>query len=168
MRNLVIVGIAAFLIGATGSWWVTTDYKEAQHAAAVAKADKANNALLQKKTEEVIKAERRAIDLNNKLEKVYAKEREAIDAVFLADLTSVGRSGGLCDWGRGPGSGGALPPVNPASDPAGASARCPRQLSDEASRFLLALAREADAVAAYAQLCHSWVVEDRGVSPKVE
>lgn len=157
MRNLIIVGAIAFSIGATGSWWVTADYKDAKHAAAVAKADKASNALLQKKTEEVIKAERRAIDLNNRLEKMYAKEREGIDAVFLADLTDVGRSGGLCDWGWGPSGSGALPPAKPPSDLTGASTGCPRQLSGEASRFLLTLAREADAIAAYAQLCHSWV-----------
>lgn len=158
MRNLVIIGAICLLSGVIGGWWVTDSYKDAKHAAAMAKADKASAALLQEKTEEVMTAERRATELNNKLERVYAKKTRAIDADYAGDLVRIGSADGrLCDPGRRPGSDGAVPPPRAPSGAAGAANGCAGELSSEASRFLLSQAREADAVAAYAELCHAWV-----------
>lgn len=159
MKNLIIVGAVCFLLGSVGSWWITADYKDARHAAAIAKADKASAALLQEKTEEVRRVERRATELNNKLERAYAKTRESIDADYAGDLVRIdGADGRLRDPGRGPCGDGAVPRTGAASSAAGAASGCAGELSGEATRFLLSQAREADAVTAYAELCHAWVM----------
>jgi hypothetical protein len=156
LQNQILALIAAILFGAFGSWWVTSDYYQAKYDAAVARQKAEATKVLQEATERAIAAERINNKLAQTLEVSHAQNREKLDAALTDNRKLARELGGLRDPGYREGSSCTMPATT--SGP-GIALRQPStsRLSAEATEFLLDFARDADRVAEYANLCHSWV-----------
>jgi hypothetical protein len=104
-------------------------------------------------TQAIIEKERDLTTLNNKLETEHATATQAIGALYDDNRRLASRIG-MRD--PTPTRRSTLPATNATSQCT--SATTESRLSDEATQFLLELARDADNAAQYANLCHQWAV----------
>lgn len=156
LQNQILALIAAIVLGAFGSWWVTSDYYQARYDAAVARQKAEASKALVEATDRAIAAERKHNQLAQILEVTHAQNRQKLDAALSDNRRLARELGGLRDPGYRE-SGNCTVPATPAGT--GIAIRQPAtgRLSAEASEFLLEFARDADRVAEYAALCHGWV-----------
>lgn len=159
----------AFAVGAALSvpltWYVTAEYKDARYTAVIERQKSEAATVLQRETEKVLAAERKAAKFKDELELQHAQSIEQVNQIMADNRRLAARLGGLRDPGRRPGCDGALPA---ASEPAAVDPKATAQgrlpdagegfLSADASRFIIDLAAEADRVAIYAQTCHEWAM----------
>jgi hypothetical protein len=168
LQNQILAAVAAIILGAFASWWVTSDYYQARYDAAIARQKAEAVKVLQEATDRAITAERKNTQLALSMEVDHAQNRQKLDTV-LADNRRLARElGGLRDPGYREG-GSCTVPATPAGT--GLAVRQPAtgRLSAEASDFLLEFARDADRVAEYANLCYDWVKKiNAGVTPGVQ
>lgn len=156
LQNQILALIAAIVLGAFGSWWVTSDYYQARFDAAVGRQKAEASKALVEATDRAVAAERKHNQLAQTLEVSHAQNRQKLDSA-LADNRRLARElGGLRDPGYREG-GNCTVPASPAGT--GIAIRQPAtgRLSAEASDFLLEFARDADRAAQYASLCHDWI-----------
>lgn len=155
LQSQILAAIAAIVIGAVGSWWLTSNYYEARYNAAIAQQKTEAVKVLQEATDRAILAERKNNQLAQTLEVNHAQNRQKLDAA-LADNRRLARDlGGLRDPGRREDSSCSVPTGSTGS---GIVIRQPStgKLSAEATDFLLEFARDADRAAEYADLCYNW------------
>ena len=158
LQNQILAAIAAIVLGAFASWWVTSDYYQARYDAAIARQKAEAVKVLQEATDRAIAAERKNTQLALLMEVDHAENRKKLDQ-SLADNRRLARElGGLRDPGYRE---GCSCPVPGSSASTGIALRQPTdgRLSAEASDFLLEFARDADRAAEYANLCHGLVTK---------
>lgn len=153
-----IAASAAALAGlsAIGAWWVTREYYIDQHIAYVASQRAAEVDALRRHTDEVMRLQERNHALATGLEAQHGADQNALDKALADNQRLARKLGGLRDPG---GRSTNHCPVSTAAPAAGqpADATAENRLSTEASEFLLEFARDADAAASYAGICHQWV-----------
>jgi hypothetical protein len=156
IQNQILAAIAAIVIGALGSWWLTSDYYQARFDAAISRQKAEAGKVLQEATDRAITAERKNNQLAQNLEVSHVQNKQKLDQVLTDNRRLALELGGLRDPGYRDG-GNCTVPATPTGS--GIALRQPTtgRLSAEATEFLLNFASEADRVAEYANLCHSWV-----------
>jgi hypothetical protein len=156
IQNQILAAIAAIVIGAFGSWWVTSDYYQARFDAAIARQKAEAVKVLQEATDRAIMAERKNNEIAKTLEVSHAQNRQKLDAALSDNRRLARELGGLRDPGYREG-GSCTVPATPAGS--GIALRQPStgRLSAEATEFLLEFARDADRAAEYANLCNGWI-----------
>lgn len=141
--------------GALSSFWLTARYKDARWQAVLAERESTAAARFAEATAQTIAAERASRELADKLEEEHAKYQDQHDRLLAENRRLARELGGMRDPGARACS-GAVSQATASGQPQDAAA-CGR-LSDEATEFLLAFARDADRAAAYAKTCHEWVM----------
>lgn len=156
IQNQILAAIAAIVLGAFASWWVTSDYYQARFDAAIARQKAEAVKVLQEATDRAITAERKNNQLAQNLEVSHVQNKQKLDQVLTDNRRLALELGGLRDPGYRDG-GNCTVPSTPNGP--GIALRQPStgRLSTEATEFLLDFARDADRVAEYANLCHSWI-----------
>lgn len=153
-----VAASAAALAGlsAIGAWWVTREYYIDQHIAYVTSQRAEEVDALRKHTDEVMRLQERNHALATDLEAQHGADQDALDKALADNRRLARKLGGLRDPG---GRSTDHCPVPAAAPAAGQPADAPtgNRLSGEAAEFLLEFARDADAAASYARLCHRWV-----------
>jgi hypothetical protein len=159
----------AFAVGAALSvpltWYTVAEYKDAKHTAVIERQKSESATVLQRETEKVIAAERKTAKFKDELELQHAQNLEQVNSILADNKRLAARLGGLRDPGRRPGCGNPMPatakPASGDSAPA-AEGGLPDAgeglLSEEAGRFILDLAADADRAAVYAITCHEWAM----------
>jgi hypothetical protein len=156
LKTTLLAMVAAGLLGALGSWYLTGKYKDNKWTAAAKQQQVDAAKQLQAAMERAIAAERRQTELSNQLEVKHVESERKLDAALVVNRRLARELGGLRDPGRRPSCGGTVPEAaDTASQPAGGSTGA--ELSAEASEFLLEFARDADRAAQYAQTCSFWI-----------
>lgn len=145
----LVLAAALFAAGWTVNGWRWQAAVERQKVEAAA--------MLQAETERALLIERANAALKDELEKTHAENQAALDRAYADARRAVAAAGGLRDPGRRP---GGSCPVSAAAQPAAVDPgrTAEGRLSAEAEEFLWAFARDADAAAEYAGLCHRWAV----------
>lgn len=156
LRTALVALAVGLAVGATGSWYLTAEYKDSKWGKAVSDQKVEAAAELQAATDRAVRAERRNAELSNDLEVKHEQNQQRLDRA-LADNRRLARElGGLRDPGRREGCRGTVPAGAPAAaEPEGGPAGA--RLSAEASEFLLEFARDADRAAEYAGTCRAWI-----------
>ena len=158
LQSAAIAFGAGMVLSIPLTWYVTAEYKDALHTAAVARQKSEAAQVLQQETEKVIAAERKTAKLKDELELQHAKSLEQVNTIMAENKRLAARLGGLRDPGRRESCNGTLPATGKTpgldSDPTAEG-----RLSSEASEFLLEFAAEADRAAIYAQTCHEWAMK---------
>ena len=156
IRLLIIACVASLAVGATGSGWLTAEYKDNKWIAKV-EAQKVEAARqLQEATEKVIELERQRNQIATKLEIQNAEKQTELDKALSDNRRLANQLGGLRDPGRRQSCPTALPNAAATAEQPSAGTADAR-LSAEASEFLLEFAREADRAAQYASTCYQWI-----------
>lgn len=156
LQTTILAGIFSVALGGFGSWWVTSDYYQARFDAAMARQKAQAAIVMQEATQEILRLQKTNQDLVSTLEVNHAQNRKKLDQA-LADNRRLARElGGLRDPYAISACSSPVP-ANAGTAPHPIDATAPGRLSDEASEFLLELAREADRAAEYAGLCHQWI-----------
>ena len=158
LQSAAIAFGAGMVLSIPLTWYVTAEYKDALHTAAVSRQQAEAALVLQQETEKVIAAERRTAKLKDELEIQHAKSIEQVNAILADNRRLAARLGGLRDPGRRESCNSPVPSagktagVNPEPSAEG-------RLSSEATEFLLEFAADADRAAVYAQTCHEWAMK---------
>lgn len=166
LQAIGIASIAAFLIGASSTWYFTATYKDARWSAQVEAARAEAAELVQRETASTIKKEREARLLLNTLEVQHETVRQSLDHVSRENRRLVAQLGGL----RDPGAASRRSAVSNSTAETGHDAGTTdtgARLSAEAEEFLLTFAEDADRAAHYAATCKAWsdVVAGDAVAP---
>ncbi len=166
LQSAAIAFGAGMVLSIPLTWYVTAEYKDALHTAAVARQKSEAAQVLQQETEKVIAAERKTAKLKDELELQHAKSLEQVNTIMAENKRLAARLGGLRDPGRRESCNGAVPSTGKTpggnSGPTAEgrlSSEAEGLLSAEASEFLLEFAAAADRAAVYAQTCHEWAVK---------
>jgi hypothetical protein len=140
----MIVGMAAFAVGAVSAWWTTSGYKDAKFQAFKSAADAAY-AQAQAKTVEI---ELKNQALAKELDSAYRQSKRDIDRLS-SELASVRL--------RDPNA-RSCPVPSTATATGDSQDQAPgAYLSEELTRLLRAESRRADEAALYAQTCYQWI-----------
>lgn len=173
LQSAAIAFGAGMVLSIPLTWYVTAEYKDALHTAAVSRQQAEAALVLQRETEKLIAAERRTAKLKDELEIQHAKSLEQVNAILVDNKRLAAQLGGLRDPGRRPGCGVSTAAASNAArrDPdATAESRLPDTaegfLSAAASAFLIEFAADADRAAIYAQTCHDWAMKTAGEAHK--
>ena len=155
------VGFALVLAVALGSWYFTAEYKDAVHTAAFDTYKRELAELHAKNLNEVLQKEREARERADAIEVKYHDATTEIRLVRNDNARLARELGGLRDPGKRPGATPGLGSTQGTApgcthDPAAAG-----RLSEEATRFLLDFAEDADRAAAYANACYEWVNREK-------
>lgn len=155
-KTTLLAAVAACVLGALGSWYLTGKYKDNKWTAAIKQQQVDAVKQLQAAMERAIAAERRQTELSNQLEVKHVESERKLDAALVVNRRLARELGGLRDPGRRPSCGDT---VSSATDTAGqsTSGSTGTELSAEASEVLLEFARDADRAAQYAQTCSFWI-----------
>ena len=155
-KTTLLAVVAACVLGALGSWYLTAEYKDASWTASIEKQKVKAAEELQTATDRAISAERRQKELADQLEVKHVESERELDKALSTNRRLARELGGLRDPGRRPSCGGTVPTDSTtASQPEGGTTGA--ELSAEASEFLLEFARDADRAAQYAQTCSFWI-----------
>ena len=161
----VILGVFLAIVGA-GVAGYTKGHSDGVHTTTIAyersleKQRAEAQDLLLKSKDALLAKERELNDFKDKVEKENAEKNAYVNGLRLANGRLVAAAGGLFDRnGRPSGQGGnnGVPGASGAAGgPAGPAPGC--RISDEITRDLLDLARDADLAAVYAQTGHDYAV----------
>jgi hypothetical protein len=137
-----VAAVISLLVGCLSGWWITSDYKDSHYAAII-------DTQRVQALKDLVEAEKKA----NQLDVIHAEQQVKLDKVLADNHALAHQLGGLRDPG--------FKPTNcvPNTTSSTATASTEGRLSDEATQFLLEFARQADAAAEYANVCHAWVEE---------
>jgi len=141
----MIVGMAAFAVGAVSAWWTTSGYKDAKFQAFKSAADAAY-AKAQAKTLEI---ELKNAVLAKELDSAYRQSKRDIDRLS-SELATVRL--------RDPNA-RSCPVPNPPTTGSAENQTPGADLSDQLTQLLLAESRRADEAALYAQTCYRWITD---------
>jgi len=156
LKTTLLAVVAACVLGALGSWYLTAEYKDASWTASIEKQKVKAAEELQTATDRAISAERRQKELADQLEVKHVESERELDKALSTNRRLARELGGLRDPGRRPSCGGTVPTDSTtASQPEGGTTGA--ELSAEASEFLLGFARDADRAAQYASTCSAWI-----------
>jgi hypothetical protein len=145
IKTTMIVGMAAFAVGAVSAWWTTSGYKDAKFQAFKSAADAAY-AQAQAKTLEI---ELKNQILAKELDSAYRQSKKDIDRLS-SELATVRL--------RDPNA-RSCPVPNPPTT-GSAEVQAPgADLSEELTRLLRTESRRADEAALYAQTCYRWITD---------
>tara|TARA_R110000868_G_scaffold55439_2_gene172427 strand:- start:125 stop:607 length:483 start_codon:yes stop_codon:yes gene_type:complete len=152
----VIMGLIACLT----TFALTAKYKDNYYNNLI-NAEKAAAALdLQEATLKTIEIERRYNEVSQSLEIKNAENVQKLDKIYADNKRLARELGGLRDPGKSPHCADGLPSTTDASGKLDENFEGAR-LSEAASEFLLALAREADGAAQDRNLCQEWILKTR-------
>ena len=155
LRLVIITAFSAFIIGATSSWWVTSDYKNAKHEQVLAAMRTASLEALQIAQQKALDIERKNVQLATELEVQNVQARQKLDLLASVNRRLTTEYAGLYDR-HATSSGSTQCPTTssttkPAHSPTGT------RLSDALTELLLSESRRADEAATYAQTCYAWI-----------
>lgn len=155
--RLILISCAATAI-VTGvcTWWVTADYKNAQHKAVVADMQIKANQALQEALVKTLEIERQNQQLAQDIELMSAKHKQELQNVEADFRRLIDNAGGLRDPNAADCSARAQKPSAPTKS-ANQTAR--GNISKELERLLLSESKRADEAAAYANTCYNWLME---------
>ena len=145
IKTTMIVGMAAFAVGAVSAWWTTSGYKDAKFQAFKSAADAAY-AKAQAKTLEI---ELKNAVLAKELDSAYRQSKRDIDRLS-SELATVRL--------RDPNA-RSCPVPNPPTTGSAENQTPGADLSDQLTQLLLAESRRADEAALYAQTCYRWITD---------
>ncbi len=155
LKLAAIASLGASLTCSLATWWVTHDVLTAKHKAEVMDLREGATVAFNKAVVMSLEVER----LNNahaqKLEIANAKNRKTLDAVGAENRRLAALAGGLRDPYA---TASSCPVPTITGTPTGTIATASQgRLSNEASEFLFAFARDADRAAEYAMTCSQFV-----------
>ena len=156
------LGGGVLLVGvAFGSWYLTAEYKDAVHTAKFDAYKRELAELHAQNLNEVLQKEREAQERADEIEVKYHDATTEIRTIRNDNARLARELGGLRDPGKRPGATPGLGSTQGTApgcthDPAAAG-----RLSEEATRFLLDFAEDADRAAAYANACYEWVNREK-------
>lgn len=150
-----MAALAAFIAGASASWYITSTYKDAQCAAQVESARAVIAETAQKATEVALAKERAAQQQLSTLEVQHATVQQTLTKITRDNRRLATELGGLRDPGR-QSSHSAVPATAPVPGQPESATDTSARLSAEATAFLLEFAEHADAAASYAASCRDW------------
>ena len=153
--TLILVALAA-MWSATGSWWLTAEYKDNKWLAKVEAQRVEAAKQLQAATEQVIETERKHNTIATQLEIQNAEKQSSLDRTLADNRRLAAQLGGLRDPGRRESCPAADSATGETTQQPSAQASSGR-LSAEATEFLLEFARDADRAAQYANTCYDWI-----------
>jgi hypothetical protein len=143
IKTTMIVGMAAFAVGAVIAWWTTSGYKDAKFQAFKAAA---NTAYVQAQAK-TLEVELKNRVLAKELDNAYKQHKKDIDRLSsqLANVRLRDPNARSC------------PVPNPTTT-GSAEVQAPgADLSEELTRLLRTESRRADEAALYAQTCYEWI-----------
>ena len=88
IQNQILAAIAAIVLGAFASWWVTSDYYQARFDAAIARQKAEAVKVLQEATDRAITAERKNNQLAQNLEVSHVQNKSAFET-YRAELRAL-------------------------------------------------------------------------------
>lgn len=155
LKTTILAIAAALLFGATASWWITADYKEAKYQAIISqmKLDAAEALRIETNKVRAIEAENSRIA--TELEVAHNAYQQNLDVVKADNARLVAQYGGLYDRQTSSRGSSQASGSNSPSNTSGASSRS--KLSDALTEFLLSESRRADEAALYAKTCYDWI-----------
>ncbi len=156
IKTVILVAVIAFCAGSFGAWWLTAEYKDNKWEALIATTNQWAAEALQTATERTRRIERENEKLATSLEVKHVESEQLLDQI-LADNQRLARQlDGLRDPGNRQNCRDPMPTDGTAAtepiDRAGGA-----RLSEHATGFLLAFARDADNSAQYAKTCYQWI-----------
>ena len=173
LQSAAIAFGAGMVLSIPLTWYITAEYKDALHTAAISQQKAEAAKVLQQETEKLIAAERRTATLKDQLEIQHAKSLEQVNQILADNKRLADQLGWLRDPGRRPGRGDAVPAAAQTAGRAPAAAAESRLsepdaglLSPEAGTFLLEFAAGCDRAAVYAQTAHDWAMKNAGADSK--
>lgn len=155
LRLVAITAFSAFIIGATSSWWVTSDYKNAKHQQVLSAMQLASNEALLLAQQKALDTERENVRLATELEVQNVQARQKLDLLAADNRRLTAQYSGLYDR-HAPSSGGTERTPS-GSAPKSAHSPTGTKLSDSLTELLLSESRRADEAATYAQTCYAWI-----------
>jgi hypothetical protein len=146
IKIIVIVGTTAFLGGATGAWYATSQYKDARFSAYKAQAD----LLFAQAQAQTEATDKRNQEIAKELDNAHKQNKARVDRLTseLANVRLRDPNARSC-----PVSETASASTDPVDSPTGAD------LSEELERLLRAESQRADEAALYAQTCYQWITD---------
>lgn len=161
--NAALLGVG-LIIGASFSWYLTAEYKDASWEASVNAVNIEAERALRKSVEAAHAVEMNQQQVINELEVAHAKDVEDLARIGDYNRALFARLGGMHDPGRRTSCPSPLPEEAGAAgvlrgDPAAAN------LSAEAEEFLHTFAADADRAALYAKKCRG-IAEELGEMPE--
>lgn len=155
IKTMVIALGSAFVSGIIASWWVTAEYKNAQHVKVISTMQLQAAQALDKARVKALETERENNRLATELEVTHNEFRQSLDSIKADNDRLATELGGLYDsnatCSSSPSGTSGTAPLDSPKPPTGA------KLSKEASEFLLSESRRADEAAAYANTCYQWL-----------
>lgn len=158
IKTTLLAAVIGLSVGAVGSWYLTSEYKDASWTASIEKQKVKAAEELQTATDRAISAERRQNELATQLEVKHVESERELDKALSTNRRLARELGGLRDPGRRPSCGDSVPTDSTASTQS-ETGSTGTELSAEASEFLLEFARSADRAAQYAKTCYDWTQE---------
>lgn len=161
LRRLVLIFLVGVILGSLGSWKLVSSYKDTKYQNIISSAKEEADKKFKEVSKEMKEIERSHTKLAQDLEIENVEANKLLDETLADNRRLTRELDGLRDPFAKPSRGCSMStdansPSNP--DDGATSGR----LSDEASEFLLAFARGADAAASYAATCHNWARELNG------
>ena len=156
IRLLLISCAATAVVTGVSTWWVTADYKNAQHKAVVADMQIKANQALQEAIVKTLEIERQNQELAQNIELMSAKHKQELQNVQDDFRRLIDNAGGL----RDPNAPNCSPrATKPTASTKSANQTARGNISKELERLLLSESRRADEAAAYANTCYNWLME---------
>jgi hypothetical protein len=157
IRTSILAIVFAAAISSLASMHYTAKYKDGVYEQKIHEIEKAANEAIQKEKDRSLKTEHELIAARDNLEVKNAENEKRVKDLLAKYNSAVDSGVRLRDPGTRPSCQNAMPADSAA--PANASNGSGAELSEEASRFLLAEAARADAVVNELNLCKAWVKE---------
>jgi hypothetical protein len=146
IKIIVIVGTTAFLGGATGAWYATSQYKDARFAAYKAQAD----LLFAQAQAQTEATDKRNQEIAKELDNAHKQNKARVDRLT-SELASVRL--------RDPNARSCPVPETASASPNSVDSPTGADLSEELERLLRAESQRADEAALYAQTCYQWITD---------
>lgn len=148
------VFVTAFGMGST--WYLTSNYKEAQFTAAIEKQTAESAKLLNEHLTQNLKLTQQIHKLSSKLESEHAESLSKINQISRDNIKLSHELGGLRDPGNRKSSCSTSITTTDTTSHNTSPTSTSAYLSNEATEFLLDFSRQCDEVALYAQTCYEW------------
>lgn len=165
---VAVILVLGSVVGLTREYYVTKYESEINqlvtaHQKVIDKFEKEGIELVSKKQEEIIAKQNEINELNERLRKENGEANKRIQALLnrYRDLVNSGYR--LQDPGPRSDSSGDSSGSNPGTSTGNPSTAGKRELSAEASRFLLQFGAEADQVVEQYKMCQQYVIEVRKI-----
>lgn len=160
MINFKIIGFLFLILACTFTFAGTAKYKDNYYNNIINK-EKAEAALeLAEANQKTLEIERRYQEISQSLELQHVENKKHLDQIYADNKRLARELGGLRDPGKSENCAGQLPATTTGAGNSLEKFESAR-LSEAATEFLLALARDADEAASELKMCREWIKKTR-------